>query len=74
MEEQVLLQIINDIRRFLDKNKVYEAKQYVQLELNNIRGITPENCKNTKYHFYPTYCKYCSIVRCPDNRNEDLKK
>lgn len=44
------------------------------MKLKNIKGIIPENCKNTKYHFYPTYCKYCSIVRCPDNRNEDLKK
>lgn len=28
MEEQVLLQIINDIKRFLDRGNVYEAKKY----------------------------------------------
>lgn len=73
MKEQVLLDIICAIKRFLENGEPDKAKEYVELEIKNILGLTPEDCKNTKYHFWPTYCKYCNIVRCPDNQNQDLK-
>lgn len=73
MEEKTLLEIIYRIKNLLGRNEIFEAKEYIELELNNLNGITQEQCKNTKYHFYPTYCKYCSNTNCESNRNIDLK-
>ena len=69
MEETTLLEVINRIKNLLEQRHWYEAREYTQLEINNITGATAEECKNTKYHFYPTYCKYCSNINCGDNPN-----
>lgn len=73
MEEKTLLEIINRIKNFIEHNNIFEAKEYIELELNNLNGTTQLQCQNTKYHFYPTYCKYCSNINCESNRNIDLK-
>lgn len=73
METKTLLEIINRIKDFIDHNDICEAKEYVELELNNLKGTTQQQCQNTKYHFYPTYCKYCNNINCESNRNIDLK-
>ena len=70
MEETTLLEILNRIRMLLEGGRWFEAREYTQLEINNITGATAEECKNTKYHFYPTYCKYCSNRNCGDNQNK----
>ena len=73
MEEKTLLEIINRIKNFIEHNNIFEAKEYIELELNNLNGTTQQQCQNTKCHFYPTYCKYCSNINCESNRNIDLK-
>lgn len=70
MEESKLLEIINRIKILLEQGHWFEAREYTDLEINNLTGATAENCKNTMYHFYPTYCKYCSNVNCGDNPNK----
>ena len=70
MEEPKLLEIINRIKLLLEGGHWFEAREYTDLEINNLTGVTAENCKNTMYHFYPTYCKYCSNVNCEDNPNK----
>lgn len=70
MEEATLLEIINRIKMLLESGHWIEAREYTDLEINNLTSTTAEQCKNTKYHFYPTYCKYCSNVNCKDNQNK----
>ena len=69
MEELKLLEILKNIRNLLENNFLYEAKQYIQIEINNIDGTTEKNCKNTYYYFYDTYCKWCSNYNCSSNKN-----
>lgn len=69
MEEIKLLEIINRTKNFLKNNDLFEAREYIQVEINNLKGITQENCKNTKYHFYDSYCKYCTNFNCESNKN-----
>lgn len=69
MEESTLLEVINRIKMLLEQGHWFEAREYTDLEIRNITGATAEECKNTKYHFYPTYCKYCSNINCGDNPN-----
>jgi hypothetical protein len=73
MEEANMIYILDRIRKLLEDNKLFEAQEYVQLEIDNLSGTTPERCKDTKYHFYPTYCKYCSNMNCISNTNKENK-
>ena len=69
MEEEQMLDVLYAIKRFLEKDEISYAKDYIDIQLNNIKGLTPERCKDTIYHFYQSYCKYCSNENCPDNQN-----
>lgn len=69
MEEKTMLEILNSIKVFLQKEQLYEAKHYLQLELDNLKGITQLKCQNTKYYYYDWYCKYCSNKNCSANKN-----
>ena len=70
MEEVRLLEVINRIKVLLEGGHWFEAREYTDLEIRNITGATAEECKNTKYNFYPTYFKYCSNTNCGDNQNK----
>ena len=48
MEEAKLLEIINRIKVLLEQGHWFEAREYTDLEINNITGATAEQCKNTK--------------------------
>lgn len=74
MKEEILLETIYRIQNFIENKQIAEAKDYVKLEIDNLTGATEERCKNTKYHFYPTFCKYCSIKNCISNPNNPSKK
>ena len=71
MEELKLLEILKRVKNILEQDNLFIAREYIQLEINNLKGLTQEKCKNTMYHFYPTYCQYCSNVNCADNKNND---
>ena len=72
MEELKLLEILKRVKNILEyKSNLFIAKEYTRLEINNLKGLTQESCKNTMYHFYPDYCKYCSNINCQDNKNID---
>lgn len=73
MEETTLLEILNRIKSLIKQGHIYEAKEYLQVEINNLTGASIEQCKNTKYHFYSTYCKYCSNINCKEKlNNQDI--
>ncbi len=71
MDEKRMLEILERIEVCLERNAVLEAKEYVKIEINNIKGITKENCKKTKYHYYDIYCKYCNL-NCNKAKKEEL--
>ena len=72
MEQTTLLEIICRIKNLLEQDHIFEAREYTQLEINNLKGITQENCKNTMYAFYPMYCDSCRNINCEDNKNIEL--
>lgn len=60
MENVIMLDILKRIKMFLLDDSVDLARELAQLELDNLKGITQERCKNKKYNFYDWYCVYCS--------------
>lgn len=70
MEEEKILQILNRIKICLNRNDLYIAKEYVQLEIDNITGASEQRCKNTKYYFYDSYCKYCKNENCSKKKEK----
>lgn len=71
MEETKMLKILDTIRILLEKNCLFEAKEYIRIEIENLKGITQKKCRNTKY-FFGSYCKYCSNLNCSKNRNKEI--
>ena len=72
--DKTLLEILNRIKLFLDREELYEAKLYVMLELGNFKDTTPYTCKNTIYDNYDYFCKTCTNYNCSSNiskRNEN---
>lgn len=69
MEKEQIIDILQMIKSCLNNDLLFEAKELIKIEINNLKGITEQNCKNTKYYFYDWYCKYCSNVNCGSNKN-----
>ncbi len=69
MNDEKMLEILEKIRICLNRNSVDVAKELVNLEIDNLKAVTEEKCKNTKYHFYNSYCKYCKNLNCKSNAN-----
>ncbi len=70
MENERMLEILDKIQICLKRNSMDTAKELINIELNNLKEITQENCKNTKYYFYEGYCKYCNNLNCRNNKKE----
>lgn len=68
MENLEMLKILQRIKLFLKTDSIDLARETVQLELENLKGITEKRCKNTKYYFYDWYCKYCDNKNCASNK------
>ena len=39
-------------------------------KIENLKGITEQRCKNTKYYYYDWNCKYCENFNCSSNNNK----
>lgn len=72
MEETKMIKILDILSNLLKTDNLYEAREYLQIEINNLTGETEEKCKNTKYYFYDCFCKYCSNTNCGSNRNKEI--
>lgn len=70
MENVVMLDILKRIKMFLLDDELVLARELVELELNNLKGITEQRCKDSKYYFYDSYCKYCENLNCGSNKNK----
>lgn len=72
MKKAEVINILERIRSLLYNNAQFEAKEYTSLEINNLKGIIPEECRDTLYHYY--FCDKCRIINCPKNENKDRLK
>lgn len=71
MEEQTMLRILDKFIWYANRNRLFEAKRYVQQELDNIRGITEVKCKRRKLN--KDYCKICKNRNCNLNTNQQYQ-
>lgn len=69
MKETVMLNILDKLEWLIVRNRTFEAKKVLRIELDNLKGITQKNCSNTRYYFYDGTCKYCQNVNCKSNKS-----
>lgn len=69
MKETVMLNILDKLEWLIVRNRTFEAKKVLRIELDNLKGITQKNCSNTIYYFYDWACKYCQNVNCESNKS-----
>ena len=67
MENTRFLEVLNRIRSCLLNYDRYIAKEYIGLEINNLKGQTEKMCENKQY-FGANYCNYCLNVNCNENK------
>ena len=72
MEEQTMLRILDKFIWYSNRNRLFEAKRYVQQELDNIKGITETKCKRRKIN--KLYCNTCKNCNCKLNANPEYKE
>lgn len=66
--EEKMLKILNQIEVCVERNALDITKDLIQLEIENLKGITQKKCRNTKYYFYDWACKYCLNFNCENNK------
>lgn len=71
MENIRFLKVINRIKSCLLNNDSYIAKEYLELEVENLRGQTEKKCENKRY-FGKNYCNYCLNMNCDGNKNNKV--
>lgn len=68
MEESTMLQLLDRIKICIERGSLDIAKDLIELEIKNLKGVTEQRCKNTKYYYYDWNCKYCSNLNCNQNK------
>lgn len=74
MDNENMIEILNRIELFIKQDALDLAKDMTKLEIENINGITEQDCKNRYYNFYNYYCKECRNLNCNNNCNSKAKK
>ena len=72
MDNEKMRKILDRIELLIKQDSLDLAKGITKLEIENLKGITEQRCKNTKYYFYDFYCKYCHNLNCNSNQNQEL--
>ena len=62
-----MLNLLDKFEWLLVRNRSFEAKRLVKQELENIKGITEQNCKKIKLR--KDYCVMCKNYNCNKNIN-----
>lgn len=68
MEYSKVLDILDRLQSCLEHNLIDIAKELLQLEIENLQGITEIKCQNTIYDYYNWHCKNCSNLSCNNNK------
>ncbi|MGN1301648.1 MAG: hypothetical protein ACI4U9_03905 [Clostridia bacterium] len=68
IKKETVIDILRRIDVLLGHDAQFEAREYIETEVENLKGITPIKCKKKqkKYKFYN--CNECRNINCPDNR------
>ena len=74
MDKNEVIDILLKVKICLKNNSIENALEYIQLEIDNLKGITEKRCKNAKYCFYDNYCQFCSNLNCNSNKNNERRK
>lgn len=67
MEKEEVLIILDRIDNLLFYDDIALAKEYIMLEKDNLRGMTPKKCWGGKQEY--SFCRKCSNTNCPDNKS-----
>lgn len=70
MQNEKMLEILHRIQICLERDSLDIARQYIKLEIENLQGITQEQCKSKFYYCDEFYCKTCHNLNCSNNLNE----
>ncbi len=70
MEELTMLDILKKLEWLVVRNRTFEAKKRLTIELNNLKGITEQKCKLIKVR--KDYCNFCWNYNC--NNYQKIKK
>ncbi len=64
MKEIKMLEILKRIEICLKRDSLYESKEYIKIEIENLKGITQEKCKSKFYYCDNYYCIECHNLNC----------
>ena len=67
MKNEIVLNILNRIKYCLLEDEWAIAKEYAELEIQNLKVITEEECM--KHSCYDWYCKECRNINCSKYKN-----
>lgn len=70
MDNVKMFEILNRIKICIKRDSLDIAKDLIKIEIENLKGITEQRCKNTKYYYYDWNCKYCENFNCSSNNNK----
>ena len=70
MDNVKMFEILNRIKMCIKRDSLDIAKDLIKIEIENLKGITEQRCKNTKYYYYDWNCKYCENFNCSSNNNK----
>ncbi len=70
MKNDKMLDILNILYTLLQYNSKDIVINLIQLEIENLKGITEEKCHNTIYNYHGWYCKDCRNLNCNYNKNK----
>ena len=59
-----VIDMLNRINILLLKDAPFEAREYIQLELENLKNITPQKCKFKNFN----YCNKCGNINCKNKK------
>lgn len=62
MEELTMLDILKKLEWLVVRNRTFEAKKRLTIELDNLKGITEQKCKLIKVR--KDYCNHCWNYNC----------
>ena len=70
MDNVKMFEILYRIKICIKRDSLDIAKDLIKIEIENLKGITEQRCKNTKYYYYDWNCKYCENFNCSSNNNK----
>lgn len=62
-----LFEISKTLELLIEKNRLFEAKKYTEIQLENVKGITEQKCKLKRLK--KDYCNFCKNYLCNLNKN-----